>query len=80
MTERLWSVTGVCEELGVGQGVITNWRVRYEDTPPPSYHVYSGQERFAEAWDVDGVQAWKKWRADHEVKMAHRYRKSRMGA
>jgi hypothetical protein len=78
MSTRLWSVTGLCEELGVGQGAITNWRNRYPDTPPPTHHVYSGQAQFThEAWDAAGLEAWRQWYEDHQLRMAHRYRRTR---
>lgn len=78
MTERLWTVTGLCEELGVTDGSVGNWRERYDDTPPPAYHVFGGQEKFLQpVWDAAGLKAWRKWYAEHEKRMAHRYRRSR---
>jgi hypothetical protein len=57
MTATIYSCADVAELLRVTRAAVTNYRMRYDDTPTPTYETTNGYVY----WNADGMREWLRW-------------------
>jgi hypothetical protein len=62
VTEDIYTPADVAQLLYVTRAAVSNWLVRYGDTPEPQYKTIDGRL----FWSAEGMAQWLQWQKDRE--------------